>query len=79
MKRPKRCCGSYIPDCEGCPYFKKALFESSPNSVKKGECRFFNRDLVIKPPERHNRVIMEEDEGDKAENNHGNDNNDFLH
>jgi hypothetical protein len=43
--RPKRCRGSYIPDCFGCPHFRRVLFDAEPSAGKKGFCEFFAADL----------------------------------
>ena len=45
-KRPKRCCGSYIPDCQGCSFFRRHLFDPDPSEDKKGYCRFYGKDLT---------------------------------
>jgi hypothetical protein len=44
--RPKRCCGSYIPDCHGCPYFRRQLFDSARSEGRKGHCEFYHKDLT---------------------------------
>ncbi len=62
-KRPKRCCGSYIPDCEGCPFFQKSLFaDNTVQTGKKGDCLFYHRELKDDHHQKRSRVIMEEDE-----------------
>jgi hypothetical protein len=58
-RRPKRCCGSYLPDCHGCPYFSRPLFDNSYNENKKGRCEFFGRDLYEEPEERKSSVRIE--------------------
>lgn len=45
-RRPKRCCGSYIPDCLGCPYFRRPLFSQNPRPNLRGTCQYFGIDLV---------------------------------
>lgn len=44
-RRPKRCCGCYIPDCCGCPYFRRQLFDMARTGRSKGRCEFFGKDL----------------------------------
>lgn len=44
-RRPSRCCGSYIPDCQGCPHFVRPLFDRSYTGHRKGFCKFFNKVL----------------------------------
>ncbi len=61
MRPPKRCCGSYIPDCEGCPYFVRVLFEEEVIEGKKGDCRFYGRELTVETDTRRNRVVIEEE------------------
>jgi hypothetical protein len=43
-KRPERCCGRYIPECWGCPHFRRRLFGGAAEG-SKGRCAFFGRDL----------------------------------
>ncbi len=45
-KRPRRCCGSYIPDCLGCSYYRRLLFDPARAEGLKGHCEYFDRDLV---------------------------------
>ena len=45
LRRPKRCCGFYIPDCCGCPYFRRHLFDPARAGRTKGRCEFFGKDL----------------------------------
>lgn len=58
LKRPKRCCGRYIPDCKGCPYFSRPLFDGTYRGRKKGYCNFFKKDLVEEKKEQKGRVII---------------------
>lgn len=44
-QRPKRCCGSYIPDCHGCSYFRRSLFDTAHDDAFKGYCSFFEKEL----------------------------------
>jgi len=44
-KRPRRCTGSFSPDCFGCAYFRRALFEADRPENKRGYCELFKRDL----------------------------------
>lgn len=45
-RRPRRCTGSYIPDCLGCRYFIRPLFDPSYSGFRKGRCELLGRDLV---------------------------------
>ena len=45
---PKRCVGYYVPDCAGCPYFIKPLFDPTYSADKKGYCTRFERPLMEK-------------------------------
>jgi hypothetical protein len=49
LRRPRRCCGYYIPDCCGCPYFRRHLFDSVRAERSKGRCEFFGKDLEEAP------------------------------
>jgi len=59
-KKPKRCCGSYIPDCFGCPYFRRPLFDPSRAEDKKGHCEFFGRDLIAAQERKNTQVAIED-------------------
>lgn len=59
-KRPKRCCGSYIPDCFGCPHFRRQLFGPDPAEEKKGYCTLFGKDLVAPHRESSAKVVIED-------------------
>ena len=59
-RRPKRCNGSYIPDCLGCPYFVKPLFDSSYSGSRKGRCKLLGRDLVDEAVEEGHTVSKDE-------------------
>ncbi|MFP4027987.1 MAG: hypothetical protein ACLFWL_09365 [Candidatus Brocadiia bacterium] len=59
-KRPKRCCGYYVPDCQGCPYFEKPLFDKSFEGDRKGRCRFYGRVLEQNEEEKKSRAIVED-------------------
>ncbi len=61
-RRPKRCCGSYIPDCEGCPFFQRPLFGEPQAKGRKGRCLFYKRDLKVESTGKRSRVILEVDE-----------------
>ncbi|MEF8788161.1 MAG: hypothetical protein V5A84_03745 [Planctomycetota bacterium] len=68
LKRPKRCCGEYIPDCKGCPYFSRPLFDGSYRDEKKGYCKFFKKELIEKKEEDRGRVIIRgREEPDRAQ------------
>jgi hypothetical protein len=49
VRRPKRCCGFYIPDCCGCPHFRRQLFDSTRTEHAKGRCDFYGKDLETSP------------------------------
>lgn len=59
-KKPKRCCGSYIPDCFGCPYFRRQLFDPARLEGKKGYCEFFGKDLIAASKEKGSKVTIED-------------------
>jgi hypothetical protein len=46
LRPPKRCCGHYIPGCQGCPFFEKPLFDRTYQGERKGYCKFYNKDLL---------------------------------
>ncbi|MHC4592772.1 MAG: hypothetical protein ACYS8L_08775, partial [Planctomycetota bacterium] len=58
--KPKRCCGSYIPDCFGCPHFRRKLFDPARSEGKKGYCEFFRKDLVDPSREKNSKVAIED-------------------
>jgi hypothetical protein len=58
--RPRRCCGSYIPDCLGCPYFRRPLFDGEGSSQKKGTCTLLGTDLTLEPQPRGSSVTVDE-------------------
>jgi hypothetical protein len=58
--RPSRCCGSYIPDCLGCCYFRRQLFSAEHREGLKGRCDYFDRQLVEEPSRKRRRVTVEE-------------------
>jgi hypothetical protein len=43
-KRPKRCCGEFLPDCRGCPHFRRRLFRSEQDG-DPGYCEFYEKTL----------------------------------
>jgi hypothetical protein len=57
--RPSRCCGSYIPDCLGCSYFRRQLFSAEHREGLKGRCDYFDRQLVDETSRRRPRVTVE--------------------
>ena len=59
-KRPKRCCGSYIPECWGCPFFRRNLFDPDPHEGKRGYCEHFRRELTEPPDEKGVTIIMDD-------------------
>jgi len=44
-ERAKRCSGTFIPDCRGCAYFRKPLFDPSYAETREGYCEFFHKEL----------------------------------
>lgn len=65
-KPPKRCRGSYIPDCAGCPFFQSPLFDEPTPQEVKGKCLRFRRVLKEESVPGGNRVIVEtEDEAER--------------
>ncbi|MHC4479351.1 MAG: hypothetical protein ACYS8K_08085 [Planctomycetota bacterium] len=58
--KPKRCCGSYIPDCFGCSYFRRPLFDPGRSEGKKGHCEFFDKDLITKSEDEGSKVVIED-------------------
>ena len=59
---PKRCCGRYIPDCEGCAYFSRPLFDRSYTyPKKKGYCRLFEKELVKEEKKEKGRVTIRDE------------------
>lgn len=63
---PSRCCGRYIPDCRGCPYFKRPLFDRTYSGARKGYCELFDKKLVEEPHEGGVKITIEEDESGPA-------------
>ena len=57
---PRRCRGSYIPDCEGCPFFTRPLFDASYQGPKKGYCKRFERTLSEEAGSKGGRVTFDE-------------------
>ena len=58
---PSRCCGSYIPDCQGCPYFRKPLFDPTYSGTRKGLCEFFHKELKEPPPAKGTKITLRND------------------
>jgi len=56
---PKRCRGSYIADCLGCPYFRRPLFDPSPAADRKGHCDLFHKDLFESREDVTSKVTIE--------------------
>lgn len=48
LPRPRRCCGRFIPDCRGCPYFRRPLFREDAPPRERGYCEFYHRELLEK-------------------------------
>ncbi|MFW6188876.1 MAG: hypothetical protein ACOC7T_00450 [Planctomycetota bacterium] len=59
-ERPKRCCGSYIPDCLGCPYFRRHLFEQEHRERVRGSCEYYGEDLIDERSKAGSGVLMDE-------------------
>jgi hypothetical protein len=59
-RRPSRCCGSYIPDCLGCSYFRRQLFSGEQKDGLKGRCEHFDRELLEESSRKRSRVTIEE-------------------
>ena len=57
---PKRCCGSYIPDCLGCPFFRRQLFATGRREGTKGFCEHLQKELRSEPKRRGSRVTIED-------------------
>jgi hypothetical protein len=57
---PRRCCGSYIPDCLGCPFFTRPLFDPSYEGPKKGYCQHFENVLVEEGDREGSPAVSEE-------------------
>ena len=49
-RRPRRCCGSWIPDCQGCDWFHRELFRSSETTDAAGYCEYYGRRLTAAAP-----------------------------
>jgi len=58
--RPRRCRGSYIPDCQGCPYFRRPLFDADPQPHKKGTCTFLGKELWEESAQDDSAVTVDE-------------------
>ena len=59
-RRPRRCCGSYLPDCFGCPFFRRQLFARDQAKDKKGYCEYYRKDLVDESRETGSEVHVED-------------------
>jgi len=57
--RPRRCCGSYIPDCQGCPYFRRPLFEAHREADGKGTCTFYGKQLREEADADNSRITID--------------------
>lgn len=60
LKPPKRCCARYIPDCQGCPYFRKPLFDPTYTGSKKGYCELFEKELIEGQKDKGVKITIEE-------------------
>jgi hypothetical protein len=60
LKRvPRRCCGRYIPDCRGCPFFRRPLFDRSYEGDKRGYCERFDKELTAPKKTRDSKISVE--------------------
>ncbi len=59
-RRPKRCSKSYTPDCSGCPFFRRRLFDADRSEDKKGYCEFFNKELRDESKAKGSSVVIED-------------------
>ncbi|MGD2175887.1 MAG: hypothetical protein PVJ27_10830, partial [Candidatus Brocadiaceae bacterium] len=59
-KRPRRCCGRYLPDCHGCPHFRRRLFDPARPQGRKGHCDFYDVDLVAQRGDASSRISIED-------------------
>ena len=50
QRPPKRCIGSFIPDCRGCPFFSSPLFDPSEDDTCVGRCRYYGKELRAERP-----------------------------
>jgi len=60
LRRASRCCGAYIADCRGCPYFRRRLFGAEEDDGTVGYCEFYGRDLEEKSSKGASRVTFED-------------------
>jgi hypothetical protein len=60
-QRPAACTGSYIPECWGCPHFRRPLFDGDHAEGKVGHCAFYDRDLLRKERPRAPRMHAGDD------------------
>ena len=45
LSRPRRCCGRFISDCAGCPYFRGPKLFGDQSELEAGFCDYFKRTL----------------------------------
>ncbi len=57
---PRRCCGSYIPDCLGCPFFRRQLFPAGRGEGTRGYCDHLHKELRSTPERRGSKVTIED-------------------
>ncbi|NLW50120.1 MAG: hypothetical protein GXY85_04655 [Candidatus Brocadiaceae bacterium] len=48
-RRPARCCGRFLPDCYGCPHFRRRLFAPEDGERSRGRCEFYGKELEEVP------------------------------
>jgi len=59
-RRPLRCCGSYIPDCQGCPHFRRQLFAGERRADVKGHCAYYGKDLTEDAEQQDPSLLIED-------------------
>ncbi len=64
LQPPKRCCRSYIPDCLGCPYFNRPLFDDSYTGERKGYCRLFGKELLESGDRKTAKITFRDEQGE---------------
>jgi hypothetical protein len=60
LRPPRRCEGTYIADCLGCPFFSRPLFDETYEGPNKGYCRRFRRVLSDEKGKKGSTVVFEE-------------------
>lgn len=60
-RRPSRCCGDYIADCQGCSYFQKPLFDLTYSGSRKGWCELFHKVLTEPAAGKGTKIVLKDD------------------